>query len=73
MNRTNKIKMDAGWEVQAIVDEDGHINVFVKNIDGSDVFEVETGQGDGENGDALAFRLTTAQKEAVAKANGEKS
>lgn len=52
-----------GWLVDLLVDDDGHLNVFVKNKDGTTVNEVETGQGDGKNGEPLAFRATTERIE----------
>lgn len=52
-----------GWLVDLLVDDDGHLNIFVKNEDGTTITEVETGQGDGENGEPLAFRVTTGRIE----------
>jgi hypothetical protein len=51
------------WEVQLIVDTDGHLNAYVKHSDGSEISEIESGEGDGINGEALAVRFTTASIE----------
>ena len=54
-----KITLTGGWKVQALVDDDGHLNIFVSNDDRTDIVECETGQGDGLNGEALASRYST--------------
>ena len=53
---------EGDWDVTVAVDDDGHLNVYVTNWKSSEVFEVETGQGDGE-GEQLAFRVTTREIE----------
>ncbi|MCP4397231.1 MAG: hypothetical protein GY801_08040 [bacterium] len=58
-DRTGNILLKNGWKVELLIDDDGHLNIYTTNTDGSDVLETETGQGDGINGDQLAFRLTT--------------
>jgi len=44
------------WHVQVVVDNDGHLNIYIENEDGTEIKEVETTQGDGES---LALRFTT--------------
>ena len=50
---------DAGWQVEVLVDEDGHLNLYVTNRDCVNVDEVDTGQGDGR-GEQYALRCTTS-------------
>jgi hypothetical protein len=52
------------WDVTLIVDEDGHLNVYVLNNNSEEVTEIETGQGDGVDGEQLALRFTTPKIEA---------
>lgn len=52
-----------GWDVEVIVDDDGHLNIYIeRKEDKSKIYEIETGQGDG-NGEQLAIRITTDQLE----------
>lgn len=44
------------YEVVTLIDDDGHLNIFVSSP-GTEVFEIETGQGTNNE---LAFRVTTA-------------
>ncbi len=47
------------WNVQALVDDDGHLNLYVTtDRPGDNIQEIETGQGDGQ-GEQLALRLTS--------------
>jgi len=55
-------KLDFGWNIHTIVDEDGHLNVYITNDDNSDILEIDTGQGNGK-GEQLALRFTTLQIE----------
>jgi hypothetical protein len=57
-----KAKLDYGWDIQTVVDPDGHLNVYITNEDNSRVFEIETGQGGGD-GEQMALRFTTQQIE----------
>ena len=43
-----------GWVVKALVDDDGHLTVWVSHNDGTDVREIENGDPDG-----YQIRLTT--------------
>ncbi len=54
-----KMWLDYGWQVSLVVDDDGHLNLYVNNFDSSAILEVDTGQGDGSPGEQLAIRLTT--------------
>lgn len=51
-----------GWNVNAIVDDDGHLNVYITNDYDSNIIEIETGQGDGQN-EQMAVRFTTPKIE----------
>ena len=55
--------LEYGWRVSFMVDDDGHLNIYVENHDNSDIIEIETGQGDGKNGEQYALRFTTEQIE----------
>ena len=50
----------ANWDVKWLVDDDGHLNVFVINHDGSDTIELETGQ---DTSNQTAYRFTTEKIE----------
>jgi hypothetical protein len=66
------IELSNGWNVCAIVDDDGHLNVYIANSEGtSDIIEIETGQGDGENGEQYALRFTTEDIESAAREDWE--
>lgn len=56
---STRCHMKNGWHLSAIVDDDGHLNVYVTHDSGETIREIETGQGDGEFGEQLAFRMTT--------------
>ena len=56
------IKECGDWDVAVVVDDDSHLNIYVTNRKSSTMFEVDTGQGDGE-GEQLAFRVTTPEIE----------
>jgi len=47
-----------GWSVELLVDDDGHLNVYIENDNDSTVNEVWTGQGDGQD-EQMALRFTT--------------
>ena len=51
------------WKVSGIVDNDGHLNLYIISGDGSDIYEIETTQGDGKDGEQLALRFTTEKIE----------
>lgn len=59
------IELEKGWSVGLVVDDDGHLNVYVDHDDGSEIVEIDTGQGDGD-GEQYATRFTT---EATERAN----
>ena len=46
------------WNVKAMVDSDGHLNLYITNTESRLVNEIETGQGDGD-GEPFALRFTT--------------
>jgi len=48
-----------GWEVNVLVDEDGHLNIDVRHDDRTDVIDTGESPGAGEDEGALGFRLTT--------------
>lgn len=50
------------WSGEILVDDDGHLNIYIDN-QGSDIIEIETGQGNGKN-EQFALRFTTAKIEA---------
>jgi len=56
---------NTGWVLSWLVDDDGHLNLYITNTDGSPIHEIETGQGDGEAGGQLALRFTTEQIESM--------
>lgn len=53
------------WEVDIIEDTDGHLNIYIENIRKSDIIQIDTGQGDGINGEQLALRFTTKELEEI--------
>ncbi len=55
-NRTERIEID-GWNVAALVDDDGHLEVFVDNKDGSQVFALDADIGN--DGSVFGERFTT--------------
>ena len=57
-----KTQLDYGWNIHTVVDPDGHLNIYITNVDNSRVIEIESGQGNGE-GEQLALRFTTQQIE----------
>ena len=52
--------MIKNWDVNWLVDDDGHLNVFVINNDGSETIELETGQ---DTSNQTAYRFTTKKIE----------
>ena len=55
----NQTNFPTSWDVEVLVDDDGHLNIYITNADNSTIFDVGSGQGDGMDGDQLALRLTT--------------
>jgi hypothetical protein len=53
-----RVDLINGWSAVMDVDQDGHLNIFITNEDGSDISECETEYSDGENGE-LGLRYTT--------------
>ena len=51
-----KVKLK-NFEVGILEDDDGHLNVYIESNDGSDIREIDTGQGGGV-GEQLALRFT---------------
>jgi hypothetical protein len=49
-----------GWIVSAIVDEDNHLNLYIRNEDGTEIFD-NSEDNAGEN--EISFRLTSQQIE----------
>jgi hypothetical protein len=60
-----KIQLSYGWEINATVDDDNHLNTYIHNIDGSDVLSIGNDQGAGKSGEDYAERYTTEQIEAT--------
>jgi len=56
-------KYGYGWNVEIIVDDDGHLNIYVENDDKTTIHQVDSDQGDGINGEQYAIRMTTEQLE----------
>ena len=57
-NEPFKIESE-GWTVNVLIDDDNHLNIYIENEDGTNINQIETGQGDGDDGDQLATRFTT--------------
>jgi hypothetical protein len=57
------VELENGWTVDPVIDDDGHLNIYINNNDMTDISDVESGQGDGTNGEQLALRFTTARIE----------
>ena len=57
-NRSGRVDLINGWSAVMNVDQDGHLNIFITNQDGTDITECETGYNDGEDGE-LGLRYTT--------------
>jgi hypothetical protein len=55
-----RLELTAGWEVYVGVDEDGHLNIDIKNSDNTKISEIGD---DGENDNHLSFRYTTKKIE----------
>lgn len=51
--------LKGGWNVDTYVDDDNHLNIYITNSDGTTINDIDTGQGDGVDGEQLALRLTT--------------
>ena len=51
------------WKVAHIVDEDNHLNIYVTKGNKDNIIPIETGQGDGEDGEQYALRFTTTNIE----------
>ena len=52
------------YNVEMLVDEDGHLNIYVESVDGSALSEVDTSQ---DTKDQYAIRFTTEAIEAKAR------
>ena len=60
-------RFDIGeWAVAAHVDSDGHLNIYLENVESDVILQTDTGQGDGVN-EQYALRFTTPQIEADAE------
>ena len=59
MKNAISLPLASGWMITAIVDSDQHLNIYIENTESDSIYEIETGQGDGENGEQLALRFTT--------------
>ena len=42
MNHTQISVPIEGWRVTLIVDEDNHLNIYIRNIDGTEIIETQT-------------------------------
>lgn len=51
------------WKVAHVVDEDGHLNVYITKGKKDNIITISTGQGDGDNGEQYALRFTTTNIE----------
>lgn len=57
------VAVKPNWDVVTVVDDDGHLNVYITTDDPNGVInQIDTGQGDGD-GEQLALRFTTAKLE----------
>ncbi len=54
--------LNEGWEVLFLVDDDKHLNIYIKNSNSNEIYDIETGQGDGIN-EQMAVRFTTQKIE----------
>ena len=54
----HRINLKGGWVLHCLVDEDGHLNVYIENLRDEVVTEIPTGQGDGDK-EQFALRFTT--------------
>lgn len=64
MKEQKTVELCDGWVVTLLVDDDGHLNVYITNdFCDEDIMEIESGQGDGTVGDQLALRFTTTEIE----------
>lgn len=59
-NKVAKTEFDSGWTVEALVDDDGHLNIWVKHADGTTIHDTDADLGDGVDGEDLGFRFTTS-------------
>ena len=55
--------MNQPWKVAHIVDEDNHLNVYITKGNKDNIIQITTGQGDGDDGEQYALRLTTTNIE----------
>jgi len=58
MNEQKTVTLGNGWMVTSLVDDDGHLNVYILNMFCDEIEKINTGQGDG-HGEQLAMRFTT--------------
>ena len=59
-NTVRKLNLIKGWQVELLVDEDGHLEVYVKNSDGTDVHSTDA---DISEDDCWGERFTTQKIE----------
>jgi hypothetical protein len=55
----NEIVTKSGWRVKVLEDDDNHLNIYIENEDETTIHDIDTGQGDGTEGEQLALRFTT--------------
>ena len=53
---------NSGWNITCLIDDDNHLNIYITNEFSNEIYEIETGQGDGI-GEQLAQRFTTKKIE----------
>lgn len=57
------LELTWGWEVEAVVDDDGHLNIYIEHTgakdSGESIEQIETTQGSGKDGEQYALRFTT--------------
>ena len=63
------VTMD-GWEAHIVVDDDNHLNIDVRNDDGTQVQDTGQCPGAGEDEGAIGYRLTTEGIEQKYKQEG---
>ena len=61
MKKEQKIILEDGWEVYALVDDDGHLSLFINNADNSKVYRMR--QDIVSNNQEWGDRFTTVDLE----------
>jgi hypothetical protein len=61
-NQSSTKTLNGQWEITSLLDEDGHLNLYISHADGSEV--VDVGEDIGKS-DEFGIRLTTEDIEAA--------